>query len=435
MLATRRHAIAVIGAFAVAAPMTAHAQSALDATSVGVIANTGADQSAALQKALDLAASNGQSLRLPGGRLVVSNLVFPSNILVEGTPGATQLSGAAIGKIENSANVVLRDILFFGLRNDNPDGPGFLDITNSTAITLERCQFQKGSTGIVLTNAAATIRDCSFTDLADAAIHSMDSRGLLITGNAVTGCGNAGIRIWRSAPGPDSSIITQNRIVRIAWVGGGNGQNGNGINIFRADEVIIADNHIADCAFSAIRLNTTNNTQVSGNMCLRSGETAIFSEFAFAGSIIATNTVDGAAGGISMTNLDSGGRLAVCSGNIVRNIAPLSIVNPDSQPYGIAAEGEAIVVGNMVENVPGVGISAGYGPFLRNVLISGNMVYGCAIGIGVSVVDGAGKVQLADNVIVEPRQYAVIGLEWDRIVEPDLLANASRYPNVTVTAR
>lgn len=435
MLATRRQALAAIGAFAVAAPIAAQAQSALDASSVGVIANTGADQSAALQIALDLAASNGQNLRLPGGRLVVSNLVFPSNILVEGTPGATQLSGATIGKIENSANVVLRDILFFGLGNDNPDGPALLDVTGSTAVTLERCQFQKGSTGLVLNNTAATIRDCSFTDLADAAIHSVDSRGLLISGNFVTGCGNAGIRIWRSASGPDGSIITQNRIVKIAWVGGGNGQNGNGINVFRADEVIIADNHIADCAFSAVRLNTTNNTQVSGNMCLRSGETAIFSEFGFAGSIIANNTVDGAAGGISMTNLDNGGRLAVCTGNIVRNIAPLSIVNPDSQPYGIAAQGEAIVSANMIENVPGVGISAGYGPFLRNVMISSNMVYGSAIGIGVSVVDGAGQVQLSDNLIVEPRQYAVVGLEWDRIVEPDLLANISRYPNVTIAAR
>ena len=435
LFATRRHALAAIGALTVALPITAQAQSILDATSLGVSADTGKDQSAALQKALDRAASSGQSLRLPAGKIVASNLAFPNNILIEGVPGATQLVGASIGQIANSANVVLRDLAFLGLADNNADGPALLDITDSSAVTLERCQFSKGATGLLLTNAAVIVRDCSFTDLADAAIHSLDSAGLVISGNRITGCGNAGVRIWRSASGPDGSIITQNRIAKIAWVGGGNGQNGNGINIFRADEVIIADNHLADCAFSAIRLNTTNNTQVSGNTCLRSGETAIFSEFAFSGSVIANNIVDGAAAGISMTNLDNGGRLAVCSGNIVRNIAPLSMVNPDSQPYGIAAEGDAAITGNTLENIPGVAISAGFGPFLRNVLISGNVVYGSAIGIGVSVAPGAGSVHIGDNLIHEPRQYAVVGLEWDRIVEPDLLANAPRYPNVTVTAR
>src|SRR5690606_20224198 len=127
--------------------------------------------------------------------------------------------------------------------------------------------------------------------------------------------------------------------------GGGNGQNGNGINIFRADEVIVADNHIADCAFTAIRLNSTNNTKISGNICLRSGEVAIFSEFSFSGSVIANNIIDGAASGISITNLDSGGRLAVCSGNIVRNITPVSLVNPDTVPIGIFAEADTAITG------------------------------------------------------------------------------------------
>src|SRR5690606_27029986 len=135
----------------------------------------------------------------------------------------------------------------------------------------------------------------------------------------------------------DPTIISGNRIARIDWRGGGNGQNGNGVNVFRADGVIVAGNHIADCAFTAVRLNGTRNTQVSGNVCLNSGEVAIFSEFAFSGSVIANNIVDGAAGGISITNLDNGGQLAVCSGNIVRNIFPRSRVNPDTSPYGIYA--------------------------------------------------------------------------------------------------
>jgi putative cofactor-binding repeat protein len=62
--------------------------------------------------------------------------------------------------------------------------------------------------------------------------------------------------------------------------------------------VIVADNVISGNAFAAIRLNATNDTPVSGNYCLSSGEVAIFSEFGF----------------------DSDGRLATCTGNIVRNM-------------------------------------------------------------------------------------------------------------------
>jgi uncharacterized secreted repeat protein (TIGR03808 family) len=300
-------------------------------------------------------------------------------------------------------------------------------------VVLERCAFRDApAIAVGISDASVTIRDCVFTEIGDAAIHAMDSRGLLIEGNRVDLCGNAGIRIWRGAPGYDGTILTGNRIAQIDWRGGGNGQNGNGINVFRADGVIIAGNHLSDCAFSAVRLNTTNNTQVSGNTCLRSGEVAIFSEFAFSGSVIANNIVDGAATGISMTNMDSGGQIAVCSGNIVRNISPNSAVNPDTVPIGIAAEAEAAITGNTIHNVPGLAVLAGFGPFLRNVAIGANSVSECDIGIGVSVVDGAGKVQLSGN-LISARQHEVVGLAWTDIVETDLLGNLDRYPNVSAS--
>ena len=307
-----------------------------------------------------------------------------------------------------------------------------LAIRASDAITLERCVFRAApAIALALEDAAATIRECRFDAAGDAAIHALDSRGLLITGNRISACGNAGIRIWRSAPGPDQSIITNNAIANIDWRGGGNGQNGNGINIFRADGVIIAGNQLSDCAFSAIRLNTTNNTQVSGNTCLRSGEVAIFSEFAFSGSIIANNLVDGAAQGISMTNLDHGGQLAVCSGNIVRNIAPFSAVNPDTTPIGIAAEAEAAITGNTLHAIPGIGILAGFGPYLRNVLISGNMIADTHIGIAVSVVDGAGPVTIGPNHLATSKAR-IVGMAWRDIVDTDLESNATRYAHITL---
>nr|WP_295889227.1 TIGR03808 family TAT-translocated repetitive protein [uncultured Devosia sp.] len=425
VLATRRTALAALAMLA--ATPAARAQSVLDASALGVVGGTGEDQGRALQAALEQAAAAGQTLQLPSGIIHVAGLGFPGNLIVQGVPGSTELTLLPDGEgisVYDRGTLVLRDIGF-------ALGAVGLTIEASDDITLERCRFRGSDIGVAIADAGVTIRDCHFTELGDAAIHAMDSRGLLITGNRIDGCGNAGIRIWRGESGPDGSIVTANRIANIDWKGGGNGQNGNGINVFKADEVIIADNHIADCAFTAIRLNATNNSQVSGNTCLRSGEVAIFSEFEFSGSVIANNIIDGAATGISITNLDSGGQLAVCQGNIVRNVTPASAVNPDTIPIGIFAEAETAITGNTVQGVPGVAIAAGYGTFLRNVLISGNVVSESDIGIGVSVVDGAGPVHIGGNAVVA-RQHAMVGLAWSDIVEADLAANAGRYPNVTV---
>jgi uncharacterized secreted repeat protein (TIGR03808 family) len=419
-------ALAVLGA----STLTARGQSFHEAAATGVIGGLPSDQTGQLQEAIDTAAAGGQTLRLPPGIIVAGNLSLPGNLVIEGVPGSTVLQSPSgiVGRFVGGSSLVLRDLV---LTTTAEDIPALLAIENGDDIVLERCHFRNApEIALAVSDAAVTIRDCVFTEIGDAAIHSLDSRGLLITGNRIGQCGNAGIRIWRSEPGPDGSIIMANRIRHIDWRGGGNGQNGNGINVFKADEVIVADNHLSDCAFTAVRLNTTNNSQISGNTCLRSGEVAIFSEFAFSGSIIANNIVDGAATGISMTNLDSGGQIAVCSGNIVRNIAPRSAVNPDTVPLGIAAEAEAAITGNTIHNVPGLALLAGYGPFLRNVVIGSNNVSECDIGIGVSVVDGAGSVHIANN-LVSARKHDVVGLAWSEIVEPDLLGNLKRYPNVS----
>ncbi|UJW85479.1 TIGR03808 family TAT-translocated repetitive protein [Devosia sp. SL43] len=431
----RRHLIAGFAALAVT---PVRAQTTLDATSLGLVPGSEADQSELLQRAIDLAVGAGQVLRLPPGSVRAQGLNLPWGLVMEGAPMLSSLAphpGAAITTIANiyeRGSVLFRDIDFYGGTTSDAANNLF-SFESASSVAFERCGFHDvPEIAIRLYDSALTIRDCAFSGIGDAAIHSMDGRGHFISGNRIDGCGNAGIRIWRGENGSDASIISGNRISNIGWKGGGNGQNGNGINVFKADEVIVSDNHIVDCAFTAVRLNSTNNTQVSGNTCLRSGEVAIFSEFAFSGSIITNNIIDGAATGISITNLDDGGQLAVCSGNIVRNITPVSAVNPDTLPIGIYAEAETAITGNTVQNVPGIGIAAGYGPYLRNVLISGNVISNSNIGIGVSVVDEAGAVRLGDNLIASPTEHAVVGLAWTEVVEPDLLANVTKYPNVSV---
>src|SRR5690606_41818708 len=162
------------------------------------------------------------------------------------------------------------------------------------------------------------------------ALYSVEAAGLRIEDNNIAACENGGMLVHRWQQAEDGSLVTGNRIERIGARSGGTGQYGNGINLFRANNVTVSGNHLSDCAFSAIRANSSSNALITGNQCLRSGEAAIYAEFAFEGTIISANIVDGAAIGISIANLNEGRRLAGCSGNIVRY---LSTTVP-YEPYG-----------------------------------------------------------------------------------------------------
>src|SRR4029453_16617687 len=97
------------------------------------------------------------------------------------------------------------------------------------AIRLERCG------GRVERNLIADV---------DVGVFSLDSTGLQILANVIEGCANNGVQVWRSRKGDDGTLVAANRIGRIAAKSGGSGQNGNGVNIFRAGGVIVSDNVI-----------------------------------------------------------------------------------------------------------------------------------------------------------------------------------------------
>jgi uncharacterized secreted repeat protein (TIGR03808 family) len=418
----------------VAGSPPARAAAWLDGADFGILPETAADQSPAVQAALDAAQQAARPLRLPAGHILVQNLNFPGSTEVWGQPGATILvgwKGAPIGRAFAANDLVLNGLAFSGAAGDAAAGGGLLEIEGSTGIRIGNCRFLTSTaTGLLLNDAEATIENCGFDQL-DIAIFSHNSRGLTVRSNQVTHCANGGILIWRDQPGPDGSIVSGNHVSGILAKAGGSGQNGNGINIFKADDVIVADNVISDCDFSAVRANSTRNVAIRGNTCTNLREVAIYSEFAFSGSAINGNIVDGAAAGISITNLDQGGRLAVCSGNIVRNIFPNSPTNPDVTPYGISAEADTAVTGNTVASVPGVGINAGYGAYLKNVLIAENVITDADTGIAVTVADGAGPVRIAGNMI-SGAKTAIIGTQWEKIASADLVADAANYPNVSL---
>ena len=407
-------------------------------TELGLIPRSKQDQSVTFQKAIDRAAYLGQALFLPYGAIRVHSINLPDNAVIIGTGSDSILElsdGQSVFLAADRRGIRLESFQITGPFGSNEDtNSGLIALENCSDLKIRDCHITTSATnGIVLNSCAGRITDNTISGIYGAAIASSNGRGMWFQDNLIHDCANLGIYVDRTEPGFDGSIITGNRISRVDWIDGGNGQNGNGINAFRTGGVVISDNAISDCAFSAVRLNATENCQVTGNICRNSGEVAIFSEFGFSGSIVSDNIIDGAAQGISITNLDDGGRLAVCNGNIVRNITPQSLTNPDTTPVGIAVEADTVVSGNVVENVPGVGIAMGWGPFMRDLNVANNVLRGCAIGIGVSVVDGVGAVNITGNLIqLGAGSLAIAAMEWNDVVDKDLASAITDYPLISL---
>jgi uncharacterized secreted repeat protein (TIGR03808 family) len=163
---------------------------------------------------------------------------------------------------------------------------------------------------------------------------------------------------------------------------------------------------------------------------------ALYSEFSFEGAVIANNTVDGAALGVSVCNFNEGGRIAVVEGNIIRNLLPkrpIGTAPDDDAGIGIYVEADTSVTGNVIENAPSFGIVAGWGKYLRDVVISGNVIRNAFVGVGISVTPDAGTALVNNNVISETPRGAVVGLNHARAITSDLSAEgAQRFAQVMI---
>lgn len=386
------------------------------------------------------AAARGRPVFLPPGTYHVSDLDLPDNADISGVPGRSRIVYSGNGSLFTA--IGRKRLRLSGLVIDGSNrwladtAGGLLHFIGVERVEIENCEILGSArNGVHLEGCGGEIRNNRLSGAADAAIYAVESRMLAIRDNVVTGCGNGGILVHRYKPAEDGTIISGNRVSGILAHNGGTGQNGNGINVFRAGNVMISGNHVEDCAFSAIRANSGSGVQITGNQCLRSGETAIYSEFAFEGATISANMVDGAANGISVVNFNEGGRLATISGNVVRNIraaAPYPPIGPGFG-VGIAAEADTVISGNAIDGAGTWGLLLGWGPYLRNVVATGNMIRDVPLGCAVSVADGAGSALIADNVFSATPDGAVAGFRWTEKASGDLAAEGSeRFEHLTV---
>lgn len=410
-------------------------QVALNFQETGLVPNSTKDQTKRLQAAIDLAAERKEKLVLPGGVYLTGPLTLRAGTQIEGLYGETVLkfvSGSSFISGNNLSSVTLRFITFDGASVGFVQGgaDALLSFQSIPHLLIEHCFIKDGLlNGVSLRNCGGHIHANKISLCGSAGVFALDSTGLEISHNHVSDCSNNGLLVWRSEKGEDGTIVTQNQISRIKTVDGGSGQNGNGVNVYRAGNVIVSNNVIRDCAYSAIRGNGADNIQILNNSCSNLGEVALYSEFGFEGAVISNNMIDGAHVGISITNFNEGGRLATATGNLIRNLHKFQ----GHSAIGIAVEADTMVTGNVVEAVPGLGISLGYGKYMRQVTVNNNLVRDAHIGIGVSDHKEAGFALIATNMITGSKEGAIRAMNLERPVGPDLSkSDAKSAPNMAV---
>ena len=386
--------------------------------------DTGKDVTAGLQAAIDRAAERRQPLTLAAGRYIVRGLKLRTGSHLAGAGPATVLQhagGAALLSAEGASDIAIQHLSVAGGFPLDAGVRALIELRRAPRIALRDIVVETSpANGIMLERCGGVVTGCRITGTAKAGIFSLDAEGgLEISHNHLAGLGNNGILVWRSAKGEDGTIVAMNRIERIAARDGGTGENGNGINVFRAGGVLVTSNRITDCAYSAVRANSATDVQILANNIARMGEVAIFAEFAFEGALISGNLIDGAATGISVTNFDHGGRLAVVQGNLVRNLA-LHRGPSDPGGYGIAVEADATITGNTIEGAPTAGMLIGWGRFCRDVAATGNVIRKSAVGIIVTSDATAGTVLLANNLISGSLRGAIRAADHGRPQGDDL---------------
>ena len=151
-------------------------------------------------------------------------------------------------------------------------------------------------------------------------------------------------------------------------------------SIFSAPtNVMVMDNHHLRLRLFRDPRQRATNIQISNNQCLRSGETAIYVEFGFEGAVVSGNMIDGAANGILDRQFQR--RRQARDRHRQRRPQPeLTVPTSTTAPVSASASRRRLTRrhGNVIENAPNWGLQLGWGPYLRNVVATGNVVRNAA---------------------------------------------------------
>jgi uncharacterized secreted repeat protein (TIGR03808 family) len=344
--------------------------------------------------------------------------------------------------------------------------------SSSVGIRLDRCGTQTSfsppsvwwpygepyGASVGLKDNAGIIIDNEIFACFNSGLNAGRSPGLLVKNNVIRSIEGNGIDVsnWDfvSRTGPDDTSlfysqfsgiqIEDNLITDIDVIDpSSTGQEGNGISCWLANNVVVSNNIVRYCKFSAARFNSCTAIQVTCNNCYALGETALYCEEPDGSyvpashpvqSIFANNGVNQCRNGITVTNFvhnNAGCRLSTVANNIVRNCH-----GPEGNGHGISVNGDTTVTGNIVECCDAEGIALGVNDNTRDLIVTGNLVRNCLWGIAAAT-DG-GEVLINSNMVhvANPTTNGIVrsvylGSSSGTAYGP-ALPNAS-YPNVKVS--
>lgn len=383
------------------------------------------DQTQQLQAAISDAAKTGGVVQLGAGTFETGVLSILSNVTIQGIPGLTKLHAPAGGRIFSilpASQVILQGI---ALTAKGSTG-NLITAEGVERLIIEDCDFSGGEAGLRIATCGGRISGNRLRFHQKVACQSIAATGMEISGNTVSDIGNNGIQVWRDEKGDNPTIVSNNFVSRIAAEDGGDGPNGNGINIYASHGVIVSNNRVADCAFTGIRNASSDDCIITGNSITRCNEVAMYVEFEFSGAVVSNNLIDTASHGIAITNFNKGGRLAQCTGNVVRNIKGTD-AHGRTLGGGIAAEADTVIANNVVEAAENYGIGLGWGEFARNLSCTGNIVKDTKNGIVFSAV-GPGPFIISNNIISGATVGAIFGKDHENPITADLALPGAKVP-------
>lgn len=378
----------------------------LNAVDFGMVPNTGTNQTANFQSAINAAQSQQLPLFIPGGTYLITTVTVSANIeiystsrsaIILGLSQSPQINIAPISPATFVDVVHIRSINIDGQGqafSGSPSDAGLIQATNTFNVIIDDCKINASAKhGIYLNASGGKITNNLVGAAAMYGIFSIDSAtgGVTFENNSVMQSGNGGILVWRSSASGDNSQIIRNTIGQTGADLGGTGQYGNAINLFRADFVIIADNSIYGSTFSAIRLNSSSYCQVLGNNSYGSGENAIWFEAPgsgdnYSGGVAANNIIDTTGGGVFVANTTNGGHRVVVSNNQVTNVVVQTVITGyQSTGRAMQGEGDVLFVGNQIDGVADWAITLipfAIGTTKTIGQAENNMIKNCAGGIG-----------------------------------------------------
>ena len=331
---------------------------------------------------------------LPAGTYVVSNLTLPRYVRLSGVPGATRIVYGGDGHL----------LIGRGRRAYRTDRPGHrrrqpLDrrSTRRASSIFSRVAPRRRST---IARSSAAARTASRFERVGGRIERSTISGRRRRRHLFGRGGRA--RRSPATPSPTAPMAASsciagsrpttapsssgNRVERIAARNGGTGQNGNGINVFRADNVMVVEQR-------------RQRLRLLGDPRQQRQQPADRSQHLLAHRRDRASMPNSPSKAPSSTPTSSTARPTASRSSISTRAAAWPSARqhraqsvdqgplPADAPgfgVGITVEADTAVTGNVVENAPLYGLQIGWGPYMRNVVATGNVIRKAGTGIAVT---------------------------------------------------